>query len=286
MDTNWNALFFQRLLTFATAYEHIALNKKAWQMYPNNDWVECGAQKAVDGRKFNLSALGGECTISADYKLTAEWGVDLGTILSIHHIFIQYRTDNRPWGATNPYASRFLGFSVYVSNTTGENDGVLCFKEKSFTLDTIPNSINIKCPYHGRHVFFYNNRTNAPLPAGYSDYAFNELCELEVFGCPKIGYYGENCSIPCSQNCQPSNCDIESGACMSCVEGFEGQKCNKMCNYEYGFNCNKACGKCKEEVVYNYVIGSCPNGCDAGVYGDTCDKACRNNTLFVSVWSM
>lgn len=85
-------------------------------------------------------------------------------------------------GATNPFASRFLGFSVYVSNTTGENDGVLCFKDKSFTLDTIPNSINIKFPYHGRHVFFYENRTNAPLPAGYSDYAFNELCELEVFG--------------------------------------------------------------------------------------------------------
>nr|XP_022307811.1 scavenger receptor class F member 2-like [Crassostrea virginica] len=254
--------------------DNLALNKTAWQKYPYE--ARWGAYRAVDGLYTRLDIVGDQCTVSGNRKSTAEWRVDLGGVFSIHHIFIQYRTDNFVWNASNGYTGRFLGYSVYLSNTTNKEDGVLCFRDTNYTPATIPNPVNISCHYHGRYVIYYNNRTHRPYPEGYSDYAYNELCEVEALGCPIPGYYGESCSTPCPQNCLEGHCHITEGTCLGCLPGYNGPRCDTKCNdFKYGLGCNKTCGKCYQGEPCDHVTGVCLNGCDAGVYGDKCMTECQ-----------
>lgn len=72
---------------------------------------------------------------------------------------------------------------MYVSNTTSLLGGTLCFKDSDFTKSTIPAVLNISCPVYGQYVIYYNERLPGVVyPDGYSEYAFAEICELEVYG--------------------------------------------------------------------------------------------------------
>ncbi|XP_065926739.1 cell death abnormality protein 1 [Magallana gigas] len=172
---------------------------------------------------------------------------------------------------TNILTSYLLGFSLYISNTTNKEDGVLCYMDKSYTRKTIPNNFNIMCRQNGRFVIYYNNRTQFPLPDGYSVSAESDLCEVEVYGCSKSRHFGDNCSTPCQQNCLEGRCDVVDGTCLGCIPGYTGPTCDTACgNNTYGPNCAMTCG--------NHVTGLCPPECISGFKGERCDEACGNNT--------
>ncbi|XP_078328405.1 uncharacterized protein LOC144623721 isoform X4 [Crassostrea virginica] len=206
------------------AYENFALHLPAWQS--STAWSYT-ADRAVDGRYTDLRWSGGQCAAS-DGEQTAEWRVDLEGLRSINYVVIQYVTDNIVWDEYNWFSSYFLGFSVYISNTTNKEDGVLCFKDTNYTRATIPNPVNISCPYHGRYVIYYNNRTHPPFPEGYSDYSDTDLCEVEVYDCPE-GLYGLKCLQNCSMTCgYPGTCNMMTGHCHGgCQVGWTGAMCEK-----------------------------------------------------------
>lgn len=74
--------------------ENLAFRRPTWQQYP---WpypeIDFGSDNAVDGLYTDRGG-GGQCTINDNNQTTAMWRVDLGSIVSISHIDIYYRTDN------------------------------------------------------------------------------------------------------------------------------------------------------------------------------------------------
>nr|XP_034317062.1 multiple epidermal growth factor-like domains protein 11 [Crassostrea gigas] len=262
------------LLTVSQAYVNVALNKPAYQQYPEPYPPDEGiwdASNAVDGRKSDLSVDGGQCALS----LNATWWVNLATIHSIHHITIYFWTKNELWGPSNDVTTFVLGFSVYVSNTTDRLQGTLCYKDDNFTLDTIPAVFTTACPVHGQYVIYYNERLPwVTYPGGYSDDVFTDLCEVEVYGCPATGYFGSNCSVPCPDvNCQ--YCHIKTGTCQGCKPGYKGHRCEITCERgTYGAGCKETCEHCRDVNQCSVNNGTCLTGCDAGFKGDLCKTAC------------
>lgn len=75
------------------------------------------------------------------------------------------------------------GFYLYVSKTTSKEDGHLCFHDNNTIYDMLSEDQRINCSVYGRYVFYYNERRpGVGYPRFYSLFAYNELCEVEVYG--------------------------------------------------------------------------------------------------------
>ena len=55
---------------------------------------------------------------------------------------------------------------------------------------------------------------------------FQNADRFHLTDCPSPGYYGDNCSTECPQNCQDGYCDNEEGTCLACKPGFIGPRCD------------------------------------------------------------
>nr|XP_034321489.1 multiple epidermal growth factor-like domains protein 10 isoform X2 [Crassostrea gigas] len=264
-------VLFCLLAVSQAEYINVALNKPAYQQY-SLDIDTSDASNAVDGRKSDLRGWGGQCAVSRSGQ-TATWWVNLTTIHSIHHITIYFRTDNNLQYFYSLLSEDYLGFSVYVSNTSDRLQGTLCYKDDNFTRDTIPAVFTTTCPVHGQYVIYYNERLpGVAYPRGYSDTVASDLCEVEVYGCPG-GFYGANCSNACPDtNCY---CHLETGTCQGCTPGFQGYLCKSACSRGYyGAECQQECGHCRDLSPCVHTNGSCLTECVDGYSGEMCKTPC------------
>lgn len=79
-----------------------------------------------------------------------------------------------------PFVDRMAGFSLYVSNKTSKDQGHLCYKDQSGGTPSVNQ--NISCSIYGRYVIYFNERSRYNTSRYMSQYAQNEICEVEVYG--------------------------------------------------------------------------------------------------------
>lgn len=122
--------------------------------------------------------------------------------------------------ADSTYASRFLGFSIYISNTTEREDGILCYRDTHHIASTIPANVTALCFMVGRYVIYYNTREGqASRKLDYSALTQINLCEVVVNGKDWIVlvnfwymYYSFSvkCNILITENCDKFNLNSSS----------------------------------------------------------------------------
>uniref|UniRef100_K1R5N3 Uncharacterized protein n=1 Tax=Magallana gigas TaxID=29159 RepID=K1R5N3_MAGGI len=124
----------------------------------------------------------------------------------------------------NPHRAVPLGFYLYISNTTDITTAVRCYHANYDTIYDLPDVMHILCALSGRYVIYYNERKEGYVyPANYSQYAFADLCEVEVYGCPAPVEDGPGCTRSCPTNCE--QCYPYTGVCQKCKHGYQGTEC-------------------------------------------------------------
>ncbi|XP_078330401.1 uncharacterized protein LOC111110994 [Crassostrea virginica] len=165
--------------------ENLAYKKRTWQFSTRSHY---SSDKAVDGKMTIRMGSGSQCAISGGNVSEAMWMVDLGDVYAIRAIFIYFRIEESK-------------------------------------IDSMPSQTIVHCIVQARFIIYYNSRLSTPLRSpDYSKFAYIDLCEVEVYGCKRFGFYGEFCEKPCPRNCK--HCHPSTGECLGgCSTGYYGHHC-------------------------------------------------------------
>ncbi|XP_059166819.1 uncharacterized protein LOC131949071 [Physella acuta] len=96
---------------------------------------------------------------------------------------------------------------------------------------------------------------------GHDKESFNTLCHTcDINSCP-VGLYGSNCNQQCGYCVGDGACDVRSGNCELCSNGWIGDKCWTSCpKWTYGHHCKYSCKeKCNGQDCIEREQGMCPS---------------------------
>uniref|UniRef100_K1RB57 Uncharacterized protein n=1 Tax=Magallana gigas TaxID=29159 RepID=K1RB57_MAGGI len=264
--------------------DNLAYQKPTWQTRE-----KYSSAKAVDGLFETSSGGRDQCAMSYKSATDVMWMVDLEDIYSIYQVVIYHKTGGVSFDKSSDFTKKLLGFSIIVSNTTDRRDGVVCYQDTQYTASTIPDKVEIFCSVIGRFVFYYNERLpGIRYPKDYSKYAYGDLCEIEVSGCPvaEFGYENADCTIPCLAMCHKylenlsyrkptwqSYTYAEFGSSDKAVDGKKSRHYRDGCPSPVAEvpECSKPCPSNCETCYPN--TGFCTK-CKPGFEGSACDVVC------------
>ncbi|XP_069128621.1 uncharacterized protein [Argopecten irradians] len=175
-----------------------------------------------------------------------------------------------PDDGLNNKGDRFAGYQLYLSNITDWKTGVLCYEDTSSNETEVETVITHQCPFVAQYVTIYNYRGNPKRHDWYSDDAYLELCEVQVYGCPRQKYGYGDCNEMCPDGCYQGTCDASSGSCLYCPPGKWGVVCDMDCHSNCNGGCNVNNGSCagsteqcipREELTVVTVLGTIAGLC-------------------------
>ena len=104
--------------------------------------------------------LGGECAVSLNGYNTTEWRVDLGDVLYIHHIVIQYATQNFGWGTVSMLTYFTISAKEYYLRVNFFEKALNVFIDNSFlTNESAHLFFTLKWAYNDDTQFISNSET-------------------------------------------------------------------------------------------------------------------------------
>lgn len=88
------------------------------------------------------------------------------------------------------------------------------------------------------------------------------------------GYFGEVCSMKCSERCTDNKCRKPDGSCDACKAGFYGEFC---CPFRsYGANCSLSCPNHCIQCTSSSVCSAC----EPGYFGIMCSEPCSDGCKY------